>query len=167
MTNDAAAPASTRAPFAYSRQSLTQTLRTHQFVTMATLAVNWAISIIFTIGLAGGVVQLLKPTEHGGGPGLTMLAMVGLCAAAWLPCCHYLWRCYRSGLRDIRRLHRQIYRLDLLDAEFRRTPRLNRRRASRAAGAVAGSKRQQSAQQMPPADTAGFENVVPFERIRH
>jgi hypothetical protein len=152
---------------AYSRRELTRTLRVHELVTMATLAVCWGISTIFTIGLIVGVMELVKHDERGGGPGLSILTMVGLCAAGWLPCCHYLWRCYKSGLRDVRRLHRQIYRLDFLDAKFRRAPVSRRRRGAGPAIARARGKPSGSPQLFSPAETAGFSNVVPFERSRH
>lgn len=156
MTHDDAVGASVQAPFAHSRRELTRTLRMHQLVTIATLVVCWTISLTFTLGMVSGAIELLKAAGHGSSPSLSTLGIVGLCTAGWLPCCYYLWRCYKSGLRDVRALHRQVCRLDILDADMGKASAPSRRRRPQA-----------SPQASPPAETVGFDNVIPFERIRH
>ncbi len=115
-------------PFGDSRAELRRTLRMHELGTAATLVVSWSISILFTIGLTAGMFNALKSHELREAIGVSALGMLALCVTAWVPCCHYLWRCYRSGLRDVRKLHRQINRLEQFDVEFSRVSRPMRKR---------------------------------------
>ncbi len=153
-------------PFGDSRAELRRTLRMHELGTAATLVVSWSISIIFSIALAAGIFETLKPHETGEPPGVTVLGLVALCVVAWMPCCHYLWRSYRSGLRDVRKLHRQINRLEQFDAEFSRASRPLRKRATR--GTVLLPEQQLGAPEQPTVhpEDASAANVVLIDSYR-
>jgi hypothetical protein len=153
-------------PFGDSRAELRRTLRMHELGTAATLVVSWGISIIFSIALASGIFETLKSHETGEPPGVTVLGLVALCVVAWMPCSHYLWRCYRTGLRDVRKLHRQINRLEQFDVEFSRAYRPTRKRVTR--GTVRAQEKQLGAPEQPTVhpedDSAG--NVVLIDSYR-
>ncbi len=171
-TNDISGHPPEAPPFGDSRAELRRTLRMHELGTTATLAVSWGISIIFSIGIAAGLYETLKSHDTGDAPGVTVLAMVALCVMAWVPCCHYLWRCYRSGLRDVRKLHRQINRLERFDAEFKRVSRAPRKRLPRNAVSLSARGKQPEQKLHAPqqaaatAEQGSVGKVVLFDSYR-
>lgn len=131
--------------FEVSRSELKRTMRFHELTTFIAFAVGCGVHVAFSIGILVTLSGLLKrsvqePVSFSIG-NVVLLALIVL---AWGPCSHFLWRCYRAGLADIRCLHRQLSQVEAVRANL-------------------GSEAQERAttEQFPTAS-----NVVRFDRRR-
>jgi hypothetical protein len=154
-------------PMAFSRSELAYTLSVNRCVTNATLVVCWGICLILACGFAAGVYGMLTSGAPARSPSLSVVGIIAACAVAFVGSVHYLWRCYRTGQSDVRKLLRQMSRLDVVDQEFvsgRRQPAPKRR--TDAADASQDVERQRDVRSSTPAATLNSDNVVPFDPNR-
>ena len=74
--------------------------------------------VVLGFGVIFTLYQSFGPAGVAGNIGLTSIAGATLCLAAWAVCCNYLWRCYQSGLQDVRNLYRQLKSLDTMSEKL-------------------------------------------------
>ena len=164
-----------------SRFEIKQTLRLHKVGTAVLLFTILCISLIAAGGLTVAVLEKLSPRAIATSGPLSDFRMVAICLGGWFFCFHYLWRCYRSGLEDVRGLLRQLSQLEQIRDTFaaeRRALRKQRLLASNTTGsdvtAASETSRAQARKpkqgrtrvQTPQVDVTGVENVVKLDSYR-
>ena len=170
-----------RAYFEDSRCEIKRTLRMHKVGTAVLLAAISCASIIAAGGLVAAVLGKMNPGSVTANDPLPELRTVVICLGGWLFCFHYLWRCYRSGLEDVRRLLRQLSQLEQIRETFtaeRRAPRKQQPRVappSHADATKASKTSQERAHKLKRGRTRartlrggamGVDNVVQIENYR-
>lgn len=170
-----------RAYFEDSRCEIKRTLRMHKAGTVVLLAAISCVSFIAAGGLAAAVLEKMSPRTVTTNDSLSELRTVIICLGGWFFCFHYLWRCYRSGLEDVRGLLRQLSQLEQIRETFtaeRRTLRKQHLLAgpqsrSDATNATETSqeqarkpKRSRTRAPAPQVDVTGVDNVVELESYR-
>jgi hypothetical protein len=170
-----------RAHLEDSRCQIKRTLRMHQAGTAVLLAAISCASFIAAGGLVAAVLETMNSASVTTNDPLSELRTVLICLGGWLFCFHCLWRCYRTGLEDVRDLLRQLSQLEQIRhtlAAERRAIRKQQRLAvplSRADATKASETSQEQARKLkrgrtrartPRAGATGVDNVVQIENYR-
>jgi hypothetical protein len=82
----------------------------HKIGTAVLLGTMACVSIACAAGLLAATLEKVNTATANENPSILVISLAG-----WLFCLHYLWRCYRTGLEDLRGLLSQLSQLD----EFR------------------------------------------------
>lgn len=96
--------------FEDSRLEIKQTLQMHKLGTAVLLGTMACVSIACAAGLLAAMMDKVDTSTVSEAPSMVVISLTGC-----LFCLHYLWRCYRTGLEDLRGLLGQLSQLD----EFR------------------------------------------------
>jgi hypothetical protein len=163
------------------RVSRKPTLRMHKAGTVVLLAAISCVSFIAAGGLAAAVLEKMSPGTVTTNDPLSQLRTVVICLGGWFFCSHYLWRCYRSGLEDVRGLLRQLSQLEQIRETFTAERRALRKQhllagpLSRPDAANAPETSQEQAPKpkrsrtrapTPQVDVTSVDNVVELESYR-
>jgi hypothetical protein len=167
--------------FEDSRCEIKRTLRMHKAGTAVLLAAISCVSLIAAGGLAAAVLEKMSPRNVAANDPLSELRAVVICLGGWLFCLHYLWRCYRSGLEDVRCLLRELSQLEQFretftaDRKALRKERLIASHLSRSdATSISGTSHEQTLKRKqsrtrartPRMGITGVENVIQIDRYR-
>jgi hypothetical protein len=164
-----------------SRCEIKRTLRLHKAGTVVVLAAILCVSFIAAGGLVATAIEKMNSGMVTANDPVSELSTAAFCMGGWLFCFHYLWRCYRTGLEDVRGLLRQLSQLEHIGETFAAERRALRKQElvatslTRAHAASASEtsrektrKRKRSRVRVPTprSDATGVDNVVQIGNYR-